>query len=30
MFSATIPSGVEELAKSVMGSDMIRVIIGGR
>jgi ATP-dependent RNA helicase DDX52/ROK1 len=29
MFSATIPSGVEELAKSVMGSDMIRVIIGG-
>lgn len=30
MFSATIPSGVEELAQSVMGSDMIRVIIGGR
>lgn len=29
MFSATVPSGVEELAKSVMGSDMIRVIIGG-
>jgi len=28
MFSATIPSGVEELAKSVMGSDVVRVIIG--
>lgn len=30
MFSATIPSGVEELAKSVMGSDVVRVIIGQR
>jgi ATP-dependent RNA helicase DDX52/ROK1 len=29
MLSATIPSGVEELAKTVMSSDMIRVIIGG-
>ena len=29
MFSATIPSGVEELAKSVMSSNMIRIIIGG-
>lgn len=29
MFSATIPSGVEELAKSVMSDNMIRVIIGG-
>lgn len=31
MFSATIPSGVEELAKSVMsggGVDLIRAIIG--
>lgn len=29
MFSATIPSGIEELATSVMNINMIRVIIGG-
>lgn len=29
MFSATIPSDVEELAKSVLSTDFIRIIIGG-
>ena len=28
MFSATIPSGVEELARTVMGVDVLRVLVG--